>query len=216
MSDVPPIPPFGSDEGAPPPPPPPPPGGYTPPPPPAGAYTPPPPPGAYPPPPGGAFGAQAGWTPSAEGPLADWAQRVVATLLDGAIVLGGYVVVFIVAFILGQIASGLGLLVGVLGYLALLGYVVLQLVKMGNTGQTIGKKVVGLKVIKEDTGQPVGPGLAIGRQVCHVVDSLICYIGYLLPLWDAKKQTIADKIIGTVVLQVPKQPFNTEDLYTVH
>jgi uncharacterized RDD family membrane protein YckC len=219
VSDVPPPPPSGSEPGGyTPPPPPPADTGYPPPPPqPPGSY-PPPPPGGYsppPPPPSAAFGEQAGWGQPAAGPLAEWGQRVVGTLLDGAILLAGYIVVFVVALILGQIASGLGLLVGVLGYLTLLGYFILQLVKLGNTGQTIGKKVVGLKVIKEETGQPVGPGLAIGRQVCHLVDGLICYVGYLFPLWDAKKQTIADKLVGTVVLSVPKQPFNTLDLYTV-
>ena len=27
-----------------------------------------------------------------------------------------------------------------------------------------------------------------------------CYFGWLFPLWDAKRQTFADKIIGTVVV----------------
>jgi uncharacterized RDD family membrane protein YckC len=130
-------------------------------------------------------------------------------------VLVAYIALFIVAFILGKIAGALGAIVLVLGYLAIFAYAIVQLVKQGNTGQTIGKKVVGLKVIKQETGQPIGPGLSIGRQLCHVVDSLICYVGWLFPLWDAKKQTIADKLVGTVVLQVPKQPFKTEDLYTV-
>ena len=37
------------------------------------------------------------------------------------------------------------------------------------------------------------------RQLLHIVDS-ICYIGYLWPLWDRKRQTFADKILKTVVL----------------
>ncbi len=36
------------------------------------------------------------------------------------------------------------------------------------------------------------------RQLAHVIDAAICYIGYLFPLWDAKRQTIADKIMTTV------------------
>jgi hypothetical protein len=31
------------------------------------------------------------------------------------------------------------------------------------------------------------------------VDSIICFVGYLFPLWDPKRQTIADKIMTTVV-----------------
>ena len=33
-----------------------------------------------------------------------------------------------------------------------------------------------------------------------VVDAIICYIGYLFPLWDPKRQTLADKIMTTVCL----------------
>jgi hypothetical protein len=36
------------------------------------------------------------------------------------------------------------------------------------------------------------------RQLAHIIDGAICYIGYLFPLWDAKRQTIADKIMGTI------------------
>jgi uncharacterized RDD family membrane protein YckC len=172
--------------------------------------------GYPPPPPSAGYGTQPGWGQPAAGPLAEWAQRVVGTLLDGAIVVAAYIVVILVAFILGKIVGVLGALVLVFGYLAMFAYGIVQLIKQGNTGQTIGKKVVGLKVIKEETGQPIGPGLSIGRQLCHIVDSLICYIGWLFPLWDAKKQTIADKLVGTVVVQVPKQPFNTADLYTLN
>ncbi|HEY5013550.1 MAG TPA: RDD family protein, partial [Acidimicrobiia bacterium] len=93
-------------------------------------------------------------------------------------------------------------------------YWIVQLLKQGNTGQTIGKKVIGLKVVKEETGQPIGGGMSIVRAIAHVADSIICYIGWLFPLWDAKRQTLADKIIGTLVITVPKQPFNAVDLYT--
>jgi uncharacterized RDD family membrane protein YckC len=30
-----------------------------------------------------------------------------------------------------------------------------------------------------------------------------CYVGYLWPLWDDKRQTFADKILGTVVVERP-------------
>ena len=37
------------------------------------------------------------------------------------------------------------------------------------------------------------------RTIAHIVDSIICYIGWLFPLWDPKRQTIADKLVKTVV-----------------
>ena len=42
--------------------------------------------------------------------------------------------------------------------------------------------------------------MAFVRDLAHIVDSVICYIGYLFPLWDARRQTFADKIMSTVVL----------------
>jgi hypothetical protein len=42
------------------------------------------------------------------------------------------------------------------------------------------------------------------RYIAHVLDSIPCYLGYLWPLWDAKRQTFADKVIGTVVIEQPK------------
>jgi hypothetical protein len=40
------------------------------------------------------------------------------------------------------------------------------------------------------------------RALSHILDSLACYIGWLWPLWDGKKQTFADKVCSTVVVQV--------------
>jgi uncharacterized RDD family membrane protein YckC len=140
---------------------------------------------------------------------------VLGALVDAVPLFGAYIVVFIVALILGAIANALYLLVSLVGYLCVLGYFILQMVKQGNTGQTVGKKLIGLKVIKEDTQQPIGAGMGVVRWICHFLDG-ICFIGYLFPLFDAKKQTFADKIMGTVVIVVPKQPFNPVDLYTVN
>jgi uncharacterized RDD family membrane protein YckC len=72
--------------------------------------------------------------------------------------------------------------------------------RQGTTGQTIGKQVVGIKLIREQDGQPVGPGMAFVRGIAHILDSIPCEIGFLWPLWDAKKQTFADKVCSTVVV----------------
>ena len=62
----------------------------------------------------------------------------------------------------------------------------------------------------EETGQIIGGGMGIVRHFAHLVDSLICYIGWFFPLWDPKRQTIADKIMKTVVTSGnPKTDFAT-------
>ena len=65
--------------------------------------------------------------------------------------------------------------------------------------------MVKIKTVSEETGQPIGFGNAFLRDLCHVVDSMVCYVGYLMPLWDGKRQTLADKIVRTVVVRVNGQ-----------
>jgi uncharacterized RDD family membrane protein YckC len=158
------------------------------------------------------YGAGPAYPPSApNGPLASWGERVVAYLIDVAIIIVGYIVVAIVAFILGQIASGLGLLVLILGYLALVAAGFYFYYLNGATGQSPGKRLTGLKVISETTGTIIGGGLGIARGIVHVVDSAPCMIGYLFPLWDPKRQTFGDKIMKTVVVSgAPRQTFGPD------
>ena len=76
--------------------------------------------------------------------------------------------------------------------------------RQGRTGQSVGKSVMKFKVVSEKTWQPIGFWLSLVRQIAHYVDQLICYVGYLWPLWDGKRQTLADKMLGTVC--VPLEP----------
>lgn len=74
--------------------------------------------------------------------------------------------------------------------------------RQGKTGQSLGKQVMKFKVVSEKTGQPIGFGMSLVRQLAHVLDSFF-YIGYLMPLWDGKRQTIADKALTTVCVPAP-------------
>jgi uncharacterized RDD family membrane protein YckC len=70
-----------------------------------------------------------------------------------------------------------------------------------NTGQTVGKRVLGIKVVSEATGQPLSGGAAFGRQLCHsTIDGWVCLLGFLWPLWDDKSQTWGDKITKAIVV----------------
>lgn len=160
-----------------------------------------------------AFGAPAGYGPPstyAATPafgtggvpaLASWGSRVGAALLDALLGLGIVVVAVVLGIALGSVSEALGGVVLVLGYLAALAFYLWQLVVQGRTGQTIGKRQVGIRLLKEQDGSPVGAGLSVARAFLHVVDQIPCYVGYLWPLWDAKRQTFADKILSTVVVR---------------
>jgi len=98
-------------------------------------------------------------------------------------------------------ASTLGQTSFIITWLLSIAYIVWNYgYRQGTTGSSIGKSIMKFKVVSEKTGQPIGFGLSIVRQLAHIIDGAICYIGYLFPLWDAKRQTIADKIMTTVCL----------------
>jgi uncharacterized RDD family membrane protein YckC len=159
-----------------------------------GGYGAPPPPS--PPAPGG-YGA-------AVPPNAEWVKRFLAVLIDGGIMLGIYIVIAIIGAILGSIADVLGLLVGLAGLAAYVAWFIYNWgYKQGTTGYTLGKGIIGIKLVSRETGQPVGFGMGIARQFVHIVDSF-CYIGYLWPLWDEKRETFTDKILTHAVIEAPK------------
>ncbi|WP_030263275.1 RDD family protein [Streptomyces sp. NRRL B-24484] len=95
--------------------------------------------------------------------------------------------------------GGGGLLLG-LGALLYVGALLLLAYLQGVKGQSLGQRAVNIRLVREADGQPMGFGMAFVRQICHVVDGFCC-VGYLWPLWDAKKQTFADKIMSTVVVK---------------
>jgi uncharacterized RDD family membrane protein YckC len=74
--------------------------------------------------------------------------------------------------------------------------------RQGVTGSSIGKSVLKFRVVSEKTGQPIGFASSVVRQLAHITDTLTGSIGYLFPLWDAKRQTLADKIMTTVCVPV--------------
>lgn len=96
--------------------------------------------------------------------------------------------------------SVVGVAIALLLYAGVIAFSLYQLYRQGTTGQTIGKKVVGIRVIRETDGRPTGFGMAFVRNLAHNIDSISLYIGWLWPLWDAKKQTFADKMCGTLVI----------------
>jgi uncharacterized RDD family membrane protein YckC len=101
----------------------------------------------------------------------------------------------------GAIGGGGGAALIFLGLLIGFGLGLWLCYQEGTTGQTPGKKVVGIKLVSESTGQPIGFGMAFVRKLAHFLDSLACYIGWLWPLWDDKSQTFADKVCTTIVVQ---------------
>ena len=126
--------------------------------------------------------------------LASWGTRALGYLIDFA-----PVVILGVIFRSGVISALISL--ASIGYFVYMGFL------DGTSGQTPGKAIMGTRVVNQ-AGEAVGAGAGIGRKFLHILDSLVCLLGWLLPIVDSKRQTIADKVMSTyVVAGVEKKPF---------
>lgn len=138
--------------------------------------------------------------------LANWPQRIGATLIDLLTSIPAWLLVWLGGGItmvpsfpwveLKMFSSPLtwiGCLVGV-------AIVLYAFWLEGLTGQTWGKQVLSLRVVRMADGQPVGGLMAFVRRLLHAADVLPCFIGLLMPQWDARRQTLADKLVRTVVI----------------
>jgi uncharacterized RDD family membrane protein YckC len=133
------------------------------------------------------------------GARASFGRRLVAALLDGLIL---SVVGFIVGALLGTSRSGTD------GVSVLLGIVYYTYFE-GSTGQTLGKKAVGIRVISLDGGGSIGYGRAFIRYVGRIVSTIPLFLGYLWMLWDKEKQTWHDKFAGSVVVPESAYPVSS-------
>lgn len=127
--------------------------------------------------------------------LADWGTRAVGLLIDYAPIF-----VFNAIFFRSTIIFSISWAVGIL-YWVWMGHL------DGVIGQTPGKAIMGTRVVNAQ-GELIGSGSGIGRKFAHILDALICGLGWLLPIVDAKRQTIADKVMSTYVVSgVEKKSF---------
>lgn len=128
------------------------------------------------------------------GARASFGLRLVAALIDG-VLLG--VVNVLLQGILGTPGRGLSLLVG----LAYVGYL-----EGSPSGQTVGKKLMNIRVVDLSTGGPIGVGRALLRYVGKIVSAIPCLLGYFWMLWDPQKQTWHDKMATSVVVPTSSYP----------
>jgi uncharacterized RDD family membrane protein YckC len=74
--------------------------------------------------------------------------------------------------------------------------------------QTLGMMATGTKAVKASTGGPIGYPAAFGRALFEWLLAAFFFLPWVLdmlfPLWDSKKQTLHDKVSGTVVVKVAR------------
>jgi uncharacterized RDD family membrane protein YckC len=152
-------------------------------------------------------------------PLAPWWKRLVAMLIDGAILGVGYLLVLGVigalvrsgqnasttnrAISSGQLVAGFAV-IGVLASIPSALYY--GFMNGSKRGQTLGKMAMGIAVRDSRTGQRIGFWRALGRSLITTVFTLLFYVPFVLdslaPLWDQRRQAWHDKVASSVVVDL--------------
>ncbi|WP_205473193.1 RDD family protein [Nocardioides sp. SYSU D00038] len=153
------------------------------------------------------------------GEAATFGQRAEATLWDWLLTLPGLVLMLVSAGLFGvsvvQLAEGDGGgawlaatgVVFVLGLALMIGvqvwnYALVQ----GRTGQTWGKRRVGIRLVSLETGRPPGTAACVGRWLLHALINQALYIDYLWCALQPDRATITDKVLSTAVLAPTSRP----------
>ncbi|MEM9561545.1 MAG: RDD family protein [Actinomycetota bacterium] len=142
--------------------------------------------------------AEPGYNPMMSGGRrrADAGKRFIAYLIDVAIIIGIYIVGLILIAIGSGISDGLGAVFSVLLAIAYIGYAIYNFLYLqGTTGQTIGKRMQGITLLRQDNGQPVGIGMAFVRGILQAIFAIPCYLDHWWILVDEDNQRLSDKVL---------------------
>nr|MDP9006408.1 RDD family protein [Actinomycetota bacterium] len=164
-----------------------------------------PPPYGSPPPPGYGVPASSpyggaglpgpGGPPGPSGPRAGFWARLAAALIDALLL--GIVNQIVRALVFEWVAFMLNFFVGFLYF---------GFFEGGPSGQTVGKKVLDIRVVRSLDGGPLGWATSLLRHLCSYLSALPCGLGYFWMLWDREKQTWHDKLSATVVVPAAAWP----------
>ena len=117
----------------------------------------------------------------------------------GAYCLDSFIPMVIVTFFL------FGAIVGYLEIVLLLGIILGAVnVILFTKGTTIGKKLLGMRVVKENGEQAGFWTMLIREYIGKIISALILWLGFLWVLFDKENQGWHDKLMSTYVVSEPK------------
>ena len=138
---------------------------------------------------------------------AGFGPRLVAAIID-SLLLSALMIPFIIVVVVFMMRAGnepspLAMVVIFGAYFLMIAVSLLyQVIFIGKKGATPGKKFMKLRVTFPDGQYPIGIGKAFIRMIGYMISGMICYIGFLMIIFDKEQhRALHDKIAGTVVLR---------------
>ena len=167
------------------------------------------------------YGLQ-GSVPESQNPFATWISRALAILIDGLVAAAMFLVFLIPSILffvysvqfyedefgeLKFVVTNLGLFLAgvavlIVGFLVNLGFVFWNnIYRVAKTGAGIGKKVMGIAVVRQDNGQFLSVGMSFLRYLMYVLLTSVCFINYFWPLIDGQRRAWHDMVVETYVVK---------------
>lgn len=133
--------------------------------------------------------------------MAGIGERLVANIIDLAV---SYGYIFVITMILRAVSGDFPSYLFIILLLPFLFYsLILETIF---NGQTVGKKVMGTKVIQADGSQPTFTSYFL-RWLLYFVDLYFSSIGLLFILFTNKSQRLGDMAAGTVVIKLHRNTY---------
>jgi len=147
-------------------------------------------------------------TVSPGGPFSSVKRRFAALIIDDILLIAGTIFISMGAWFSFSLGTGqgsggappAGSFMAIARFVYFLLWLSYHTAFLGSTGQTPGKRFVGVRVTRTD-GSRISYWRAFARTWGYVLSSLV-YVGFLWAIWDRKKQAWHDKIVDTVVVKV--------------
>lgn len=150
--------------------------------------------------------------------LATMRERILAWLLDIFVVGFGYLMLYQLAHLIFRSLwdTGWSMFWGVMMFLAYFLYNIFM--EILNSGQTLGKMGLSIKVVRLDGKEPEWSDVVL-RAMLQMVDSLFCFgiIGILLIKTTPKCQRLGDMAANTTVIKIQQTGwrFRLEDILSI-
>lgn len=150
---------------------------------------------------------QAAMNPEPQREYASVLTRFGAIIIDGLLMIPFYLPLIAMFAIYGEdlehMESVFPLILMLVTYVGAFVFAIWNtIIRMGKTGQSLGRKFLNIAVLDEHD-RPIGVGSAFFREIIgRFISGLVCYIGYLNAFWDKDKQMWHDKMASCYVYYV--------------
>ena len=139
---------------------------------------------------------------------ATYGQRFIAALIDFCLTWVAAAILFSFSFALlfSDAIRPLAIVLMAISVLWIPAMIIYNaIIRQGKSGQTIGKSKMRIRLIREDSGAPIGVGYAFLRGLAayalnSITGGIFFIVDILFPAFDTKKQRVIDKMLQTVVI----------------